>query len=501
MGKDENTCATLRAEIAATEAQLARLKRDLVSAEDRAVANSESTSPAANRNKGQNGSESRWPLLPEEYGRYGRQMIVSQVGLPGQLKLRSAKVLLVGAGGLGCPAAQYLAGAGVGTLGLIDGDTVEISNLHRQVLHRSRNVGKYKVDSAIESLRELNPLVTYIPHRTHLTPDAAPSIFNEYDIILDCTDNPATRYLISDTAVLLGKPLVSASALRTEGQLMVLNYPPRPPGDKDGGPCYRCVFPKPPPADSVVSCADGGIMGPVVGTMGVLQALEAIKVITTPDVDALNQTPHQDPPALHIFSAYSNPLFRTIRLRSRRINCAVCSASATVSLDTIKSGSTDYIFFCGSASLPSLLGPEERLSPQEYRERHPQVVHGELEQAHSRPHTIIDVRDQAQFGICNLTDSVNIPISKILASMPTPTNERLQGDYSGSQPPSWLPPDLTSDSNDPIYVVCRLGNDSQIAVKKMKDLGLDRNGQRFIGDIRGGFRAWREQIDPEWPEY
>lgn len=347
----------------------------------------------------------------------------------------------------------------------------------------------------------LNPLVTYIPHRTHLTPDAAPSIFNEYDIILDCTDNPTTRYLISDTAVLLGKPLVSASALRTEGQLMVLNYPPRPPGDKNGGPCYRCVFPKPPPADSVVSCADGGIMGPVVGTMGVLQALEAIKVITALDVDTLNQTPRQDPPALHIFSAYSNPLFRTIRLRSRRINCAVCSSSATVSLDTIKSGSTDYIFFCGSASLPSMLGPEERLSPQEYRERHPQVVHGGLEQAPSRPHTIIDVRDQAQFGICNLANSVNIPISKILASMPTPTTQGLQGDSSESQPPSWLPPDLASDSNDPIYVVCRLGNDSQIAVKKMKDLGLDRNGQRFIGDIRGGFRAWREQIDPQWPKY
>ncbi|KAJ5670890.1 MoeZ/MoeB [Penicillium longicatenatum] len=500
MGGDEDICASLRAEISATEAHLVRLKSELVSAE--AAANSESTTPAANRDKGQNGAEPRWPLLPEEYGRYGRQMIVSQVGLPGQLKLRSAKVLLVGAGGLGCPAAQYLAGAGVGTLGLIDGDTVEISNLHRQILHRSRNVGKYKVDSAIEFLRELNPLVTYIAHRTHLTPDTAPFIFNEYDIVLDCTDNPAARYLISDTAVLLGKPLVSASALRTEGQLMVLNYPPRPPGDKDGGPCYRCVFPKPPPADSVVSCADGGIMGPVVGTMGVLQALEAIKVITAPDVHVLNQTPRQDPPALHIFSAYSNPLFRTIRLRSRRINCAVCSASATVSLDTIKSGSTDYIFFCGSASLPSLLAPEERLSPQEYRKLHPQSIHGEPEQSPSRPHTIIDVRDQAQFGICNLENSVNIPISDILASIPAPTPQVLQGSDSGSQLPSWLPLGLAnSDLNDPIYVVCRLGNDSQIAVKKLKDLGLDRGGQRFIGDIRGGFRAWREQIDPGWPEY
>jgi adenylyltransferase/sulfurtransferase len=236
--------------------------------------------------------------------------------------------------------------------------------------------------------------------------------------------------------------------------------------------------------------------------MGVLQALEAIKVITAPDVDVLNQTPRQDPPALHIFSAYSNPLFRTIRLRSRRINCAVCSASATVSLDTIKSGSTDYIFFCGSASLPSLLAPEERLSPQEYRKLHPQSIHGEPEQSSSRPHTIIDVRDQAQFGICNLENSVNIPISNILASIPAPTPPVIQGGDSGSQLPSWLPLGLAnSDSNDPIYVVCRLGNDSQIAVKKLKDLGLDRGGQRFIGDIRGGFRAWREQIDPGWPEY
>ncbi|KAJ5924945.1 MoeZ/MoeB [Penicillium verhagenii] len=502
MGSGEETCALLRAKITATEAQLEQLKRDLLSAEEQTAANPETANPAANRGKSQNETNSQWPLLPEEYGRYGRQMIVSQVGLPGQLKLRSAKVLLVGAGGLGCPAAQYLAGAGVGTLGLIDGDTVEVSNLHRQILHRTRNVGKYKVDSAIEALRELNPHVTYIPHRTHLTPDEASSIFTEYDVILDCTDNPATRYLISDTAVLLGKPLVSASALRTEGQLMVLNYPPRPPGDRNGGPCYRCVFPRPPPADSVVSCADGGIMGPVVGTMGVLQALEAIKVITAPDVNALDQTPHQDPPALHIFSAYSNPLCRTIRLRSRRANCAVCSASATVSLDTVKSGSTDYIFFCGSASLPPLLGPDERLSPQEYRQLHPKSANRGPEQSSSGSHSIIDVRDQTQFGICNLENSINIPISKILASMPNPTDRKAQGDHPDFQMPSWLPQDIVSSkSNDPIYVVCRLGNDSQIAVRKMKDLGLDQNGQRYIGDIRGGFRAWREQIDPDWPDY
>lgn len=345
----------------------------------------------------------------------------------------------------------------------------------------------------------LNPHPAYIAHRTHLTPSEAPAIFKEYDLILDCTDNPATRYLISDTAVLTGKPLVSASALRTDGQLVVLNNPPRPPGDKEGGPCYRCVFPKPPPADSVVSCADGGIIGPVVGTMGVLQALEAIKVLTAAEGASTSEGPRHDPPALHIFSAYSNPLFRTIRLRSRRPNCAVCSADATVSLDTIMSGSTDYVFFCGSASLPSLLGPDERLSPEEYRQRHPKTTNNGAQYTDESTHTMIDVRDQAQFGICNLENSINVPISSILASASTADGTQTNGD----QPmPSWIPQSIVnSTSNDPIYVVCRLGNDSQIAVKRMKDLGLDRNGQRFIGDIRGGFRAWREQIDPKWPEY
>ena len=292
---------------------------------------------------------------------------------------------------------------------------------------------------------------------------------------------------------------------------MVLNYPPRPPGDKDGGPCYRCVFPKPPPADSVVSCADGGILGPVVGTMGVLQALEAIKVITASgaEVTSENTLRARDPPCLQIFSAYSNPLFRTIRLRSRRSNCAVCSTTATVTLDTIKSGSTDYVFFCGSANPPSLLRPDERISPQEYRERHPESLN-QANGTYNFPsetsaHTIIDVRDEAQFGICSLKNSINIPISNILSSGQATLSKIDQGndtDQQRHQSPPWLPAELAStESNNPIYVVCRLGNDSQIAVRKMKDLGLDRNGQRFIGDIRGGLRAWREQLDPEWPEY
>ncbi|KKK26510.1 hypothetical protein ARAM_001004 [Aspergillus rambellii] len=477
----DNKCTSLRSQIAATEAQLAGLKRELQDAEEAALKSR--TQGPASAVPDHRDLPRKWPLLGEEYRRYGRQMIVPQLGLQGQLKLRSAKVLIVGAGGLGCPAALYLAGAGVGTIGLIDGDTVESSNLHRQVLHKSQNVGKFKVDSAIEYLRELNPHPTYIAHRTHLLPPEAPEIFQKYDLILDCTDNPATRYLISDTAVLLGKTLVSASALRTEGQLMVLNNPPRPAGDKTGGPCYRCVFPRPPPANSVTSCADGGILGPVVGTMGVLQALEAIKVLTA--TEGPNAT---TPPSLLIFSAYSSPQFRTIKLRSRRPDCAVCSAEASVTLDSVQSGSMDYVFFCGTVAPEALLSAEERISPLDYRAKHPSSEKGP---------TILDVREKVQFDICSLENSINIPISTILASSasgsPTAPKDIL---------PAWLPPHIGSpDSNEPIYVVCRLGNDSQTAVRKLKELGIDRGGQRVVVDIKGGLRSWREQIEPDWPEY
>lgn len=268
---------------------------------------------------------------------------------------------------------------------------------------------------------------------------------------------------------------------------MVLNNPPRPAGDKTGGPCYRCVFPRPPPANSILSCADGGILGPVVGTMGILQALEAIKVITAP-VD------ESKPPSLLIFSAYSTPQFRSIKLRSRRPNCAVCSAEASVTLDSVTSGSTDYVFFCGTVNPESLLSPEERVSPLEYQTMYPQSSHAL--QTGNEP-TIIDVREKVQYDICSLENSVNVPISTILSGTATASPD------CGEPPshPSWLPDRIGSDSTNPIYVVCRLGNDSQVAVKKLKELGLDRSGDRKIADIRGGFRAWREQVDPQWPEY
>ncbi|EEH06402.1 molybdenum cofactor biosynthetic protein [Histoplasma capsulatum G186AR] len=519
----------LQQQIATTEAQLSQLNAALERTEQQIAAGRPTTATTTTNkpetvNKGEVPSEQnrRYPLEQDEYRRYGRQMIVDQIGLDGQLKLRESSVLIVGAGGLGCPAAMYLAGAGVGTIGIIDGDTVEESNLHRQVLHRTRNVGKFKVDSAIRYLKELNPYPKYIPYRVNLTPAHAPSIFSPYDLILDCTDNPATRYLISDTAVVLGKPLVSASALRTEGQLMVLNYPPQKPVDQlsalptettTGGPCYRCVFPKPPPAASVTSCADGGILGPVVGVMGVLQALEAIRVLT----QTTSATSTTMSPTLHLFSAFSSPPFRSIRLRQRRQDCAACSPTArTITLDSLRSGSMDYVQFCGGVvGAQALLGAEERISAREYWRRY-QERWGEEGEGESP--ILIDVREAVQYGLGALKGSVNIPISSILSSSSSSTSatQLNSGSLVETAPngtsavastialnlPSWYPSSLLdTDPTRPIHVVCRLGNDSQVAVRKLKELGVDRGGERWVGDIRGGLKAWREEVEPEFPDY
>ncbi|DAA77191.1 TPA_exp: Adenylyltransferase and sulfurtransferase UBA4 [Trichophyton benhamiae CBS 112371] len=479
MEEREKLRRQLEAQIAATERQLSQLKQELADLETKQPAPQQ---PEATRER-----PADWPLLQDEYRRYGRQMIVEQVGLPGQLRLRNSAVLIVGAGGLGCPAALYLAGAGVGRLGIIDGDQVESSNLHRQVLHRTRNTGKYKVDSAIEYLQELNPHPTYIPYRTQLSPQNAPDIFALFDVILDCTDNPATRYLISDTAVVLGKPVVSASALRTEGQLMILNYPPRLPGDKSGGPCYRCVFPTPPPADSVTSCADGGIIGPVVGVMGVMQALETIRVITSMSE---NTTPSTGAivPSLHLFSAYSTPPFRTIRLRPRRQNCAVCGTEPSISIKSLKNGSMDYVQFCGSLNTVSSLMPNERLSARDYKiwlDSHSNNDKGIL----------LDVRERIQYDICALPGSVCVPISEVLRS--SRSSEATNGEL-----PAWVPSSIiNTDTATPIHVVCRQGNDSQTAVKILKQLGLGQGGKRFIGDIQGGLDSWRRDVDPQFPDY
>ncbi|KAL1794891.1 hypothetical protein ACET3X_006707 [Alternaria dauci] len=428
----------------------------------------------------------RWPLQKNEYKRYGRQLIMPEIGLKGQLHLRDARVLIVGVGGLGCPAAAYLVGAGVGTVGLVDDDVVEESNLHRQILHSTARIAMTKVESAMVALKSLNPNVTLIPHISRLSPETAISIFKEYDLVLDCTDTPASRYLISDACVLLRKPLVSASALRIDGQMMVLNNPPLPPGDPNGGPCYRCVFPKPPPPESVVSCGDGGILGPVVGVMGVLQALEAIKVLTQRPT-----TTPADPPSLLLFSAYSNPMFRSIRLRSRKAKCAACSSYSTVTREALESGSQDYVQFCGSVvANTSLLAPEERISAKNYAQIRSGVNPFTGTVSKKDSHLLVDVREKVQFELCHIDGSINVPFSTVSVTRQT--------DYA-TEEGTWIK--MLRQSEKPIFVVCRLGNDSQVTVRKMKQLGLDAGGKRYIGDIKGGLKAWRSAVDTEFPDY
>lgn len=350
------------------------------------------------------------------------------------------------------------------------------------------------------TLIRLNPNVELIPHISRLIPETSISIFKNYDIVLDCTDTPASRYLISDTCVLLGKTLVSASALRIDGQLMVLNNPPLPPGDPKGGPCYRCVFPKPPPPESVVSCGDGGILGPVVGVMGVLQALEAIKVLI--QKPAGTDAAQADPPSLLIFSAYSSPMFRSIRLRSRKLKCAACSAQATVSPEVLESGSLDYVQFCGSISPINALTPQERISAENYAQLRSGVNPFTGTVSSKDNHILVDVREKVQFELCSIDGSVNVPFSVVSAT--SSTSHNLNTPSPRSNP-------MEVDENDwvthlrqtekPIFVVCRLGNDSQVTVKKMKELGLDYGGKRYIGDIRGGLQAWRKGVDADFPDY
>jgi adenylyltransferase/sulfurtransferase len=332
-------------------------------------------------------------------------------------------------------------------------------------------------------VHRLNPEVKYNAHAEHLTTQNATSIVQPYDLVLDCTDHPTSRYLISDICVLLSKPLISASALKTDGQLMTLNSPSLPPGNVIGGPCYRCVFPKPPPAESVVSCGEGGILGPVVGVMGVLQALEAIKLIASgklaiPDLkDAAERPLPNNQASMLLFSANANPPFRTIRMRGRRKDCFACSGEATLTLESMTSGRMDYVQFCGVNMPVSILEPNQRISASEYEK----VRKAGIE------HILLDVREKVQFEIANFDGSVNVPFSSFQGNR--------GGD--GSAKPTWME---NVREGMPIYLVCKMGNDSQVVAKKLMDMGLVEEG-RWVGDIRGGLKAWREEVDESWPEY
>ena len=308
-----------------------------------------------------------------------------------------------------------------------------------------------------------------------------------YDLVLDCTDHPSSRYLISDAAVLAGKPLVSASALRTDGQLLVLNNPPTGSREDGTGFCYRCVFPNPPPAESVGSCGENGVLGPVVGVMGVLMAVEALKIITRLHKKPLSdQNPNSnvsslDTPTLLIYSAYGFPPFRSARLRGKRRNCLSCSSSATITRKSFTSGSISYQTLCNPLSPAEPLPSSTRLSAPTYK-----LIHDEA----NKSHILIDVREPSQFSICRLPHSHNIPLS-VLPSDPNAAIDDFASPLST----------FLRSSDGPVYFICRFGNDSQQAVRRVKDLPAFSRDGRKVMDIKGGLEAWRREVDPKLPEY
>lgn len=406
-------------------------------------------------------------LSPDEILRYSRQLVLPELGVHGQLRLATASVLVVGCGGLGCPLAQYLAAAGVGRLGLVDYDVVEMSNLARQVLHGEALAGQAKALSAAASLRRLNSAVECVPYTQALTPATALDLVRRYDVVADCSDNVPTRYLINDACVLAGRPLVSASALRFEGQITVYHY--------DGGPCYRCIFPQPPPAETVTNCADGGVFGVVTGILGCLQALEVLKITAGlgPSYSG----------SLLLFDALRGH-FRCIRLRSRRLDCAVCGERPTVT-DLL-----DYEAFCGSSATDKcrslqLLSPEERISVTDYK----RVLDS------GASHLLLDVRPQVEADICRLPHALHIPLKHLERRDGESLKLLKEAIWEGKQ-------GTQEEAAVPIYVICKLGNDSQKAVKVLQSLAAAQELDSLtVRDVVGGLMAWAAKIDGTFPQY
>lgn len=357
----------------------------------------------------------------------------------------------------GCPSALYLAGAGFGHLGIVDYDTVEITNLHRQLLHKEHSAGTPKSTSAKRSLLELNSAIQITEHIVQINSQNALDIIKSYDIVLDATDNVATRYLLNDACIMLKKPLVSGSALQFEGQLTVYGYA--------NGPCYRCIFPKPPPANTVTNCGDGGVIGAVPGVIGILQALEAIKIVL--------QLPETLSGRLLLFDG-ARATFRTVRLRGKRIDCQVCSDTPTIT-ELI-----DYEQFCGQRASDKdlsleILSPDQRISVGQYYE---------MTQTKA-PHLLVDVRSANEYEICKLEESINIPI------------KAFENDVFGEEAEKLL--GKIRQDKTPVIFLCRRGNDSQIAAQRV--LKVVEGSGIVVKDIIGGLHSWAAKIDPEFPVY
>jgi len=379
-------------------------------------------------------------LTHDEIRRYSRHLIMPEVGPAGQRKLKQSSVLLVGTGGLGSPLALYLAAAGVGRLGLVDFDVVDESNLQRQIIHGTSTLGTPKIESAKARIADLNPLVEVTTYETNLTSDNAFDILRPYDIVIDGTDNFPTRYLVNDACVLLEKPNVYGSIFRFEGQASVFAV--------EEGPCYRCLYPEPPPPGLVPSCAEGGVLGVLPGIIGTIQATEAIKLIVGVGKPLIGR--------LMLFDALEMR-FREMKLR-KNPDCPVCGANPTVT-ELI-----DYQAFCGIGDEPVGLQPEERITPRE--------LAATLAKGNGDRPLLLDVREPHEWEIVHLEDARLIPVNTLAGHLDE------------------LPRD------EEIVVYCKSGMRSARAAQLLKDAGF-----RKVRNLEGGITRWATEVDTSMPTY
>lgn len=387
---------------------------------------------------GASASSERAQLSKDEVLRYSRHLVMPEVGLEGQQKLKAARVLCIGTGGLGSPVALYLAAAGVGTLGLVDFDVVDYTNLQRQIIHSTQDVGRPKVESATEKIRAINPFVDVRQFNTKLTSANALDIFRDFDIIADGTDNFATRYLVNDACVLSGKPNVYASIFRFEGQASVFAAP--------DGPCYRCMYPEPPPPGLVPSCAEGGVLGILPGLLGLIQATEVIKLILQNGESLIGRLLLVDALAMR---------FREVRLR-KSADCPVCGESPSVTQ------LIDYDQFCGVRG-------EETPVTTTVPEIQPEELKRRLDLGEDI--FILDVREPHEYQISNLGGHL-IP----LGTLADRTNEL--------------------DPRREIVAHCKGGVRSAKAVELLRQKGFHR-----VSSLAGGINAWAERVDTSMPKY
>ena len=380
----------------------------------------------------------RMDLSREELLRYSRHLILPDVALAGQRRLKGARILLIGAGGLGSPAALYLAAAGVGTLGLVDFDVVDVTNLQRQVLHGTSDVGRPKLESARARIRDMNPHVHVETYETRLTSENALEIMRDYDVIVDGTDNFATRYLTNDACVMLGTPNVYGSIFRFEGQASVFALP--------NGPCYRCLFPDPPPPGMVPSCAEGGVLGVLPGIVGTIQATEALKLVLGAGETLSGR--------LLLIDALTMR-FRTVRVQ-RDPTCPACGTREITEL-------IDYDEYCGvpGASSAHAMKDVPELTPRELAER--LSAHTDFD--------LIDVREPYEWDIGRIPGARLIPL----------------GDLAGAM--------AALDSRRDIVVYCRSGVRSADATRRLRAAGFRAT------NLAGGILRWSDDVDPSVPKY